>query len=856
MNALLKDIHYAARGLARHPGFAMVAAVTLALGIGVNTALFTLFNVFVLKPLPLQDSNSVVQITGVEEDGHTLNNFSYLEYLDYRERNTTLSGLVLMNKVAMPLGEARQGRDDFSPLRDEYVYGQIVSANYFSVLGAQMEMGRGFLPEEERTPLTHPVIVLGHSFWQRHFKGDSQVIGKTIKLHGQPFAIVGVTERAFIGTTPDAPQCWIPLMMRDAVIPAGRWNHKRWLTERKSGSFNMLGRLKPGITQAQAQAELNLIRKQLAEQYPEVEPTGESVRVRSNPGFISMDTKEWFRLVPLPMAVGFVLLIACANVANLVLARAAMRQKEIGVRLALGASRRRIVQLLLTESLLISVVGGLVGLGLATWSLSIIYPIILARLPIPAALRESITVDLSPDYRIFVFTLLVSVIAGIITGLAPALQSSRPDLTASLKEEGSTFGRHLSQSGLRNGLIVTQIALSLTLLVGAALLVRNVQSARTVDTGMETKNLFSVVINQDKELPQTAQAQTALRNQLRERLRAVPGVKSVGQALRQPLTGNPASTPISIDGQSSNDLRPRANYNFVSASYFETLGISIVRGRAFTEQEANSSATVVVISEATARKFWPELKDPGQTIGRRIGIGVASMKASVESDSANPNGSAVTNLPSFEIVGVARDTRSGWVWQKDETYLYVPITPANHSAEYLLVQTAGDPTPVMAVLRSEATAVDPHLRVFVHRITENLELQMTPFRAIAIIAITLGVMALLLASVGLYGVMSFVITRRTREIGIRMALGAQPRDVLRLMLNQGLRLITVGVVIGLAGGALISRLLAVVLVDLSPLDPVAFGSVSVFLVAVGLISCWIPARRATKVDPLVALRYE
>ncbi len=850
MESLFKDIRYAARSLARHPGFTIVAVATLALGIGVNTALFTVFNVLILKPLPIVNPDSVVQITGVNEDGGTLNNFSYLEYLDYRDRNKTLSALALVNKVAMPLREARLGRDDFSPLRDEYVYGQIVTANYFSMLGAQMELGRGFLPEEERTPLTHPVIVLSQSFWQRQFKGDSQVIGKTIKLHGQPFTIVGVTASEFIGTTPDVPQCWIPVMMRDAVIPAGRWNHKRWLTERRSSSFNMLGRLKPGVTQTQAQAELNLIRQQLLAQHPDVAPTGSSVRVKRNPGFIALGTEEWVQLMPLPLAVGFVLLIACANVANLVLARAATRQKEIGVRLALGASRWRVVRLLLTESLLVSIVGGLLGLGVATWSLSILYPFIMARLPIPAALSESITVDLSPDYRIFAFTLLVSVVAGVVAGLAPALQSSRPDLTSSLKEEGSTFGRHLSQSRLRNGLIVTQIALSLMLLIGAALLVRNVQRARTVDTGMEIQNLFSVVVNQDSESPHSLPAQTELRRQLAERVRAIPGVISTSQVLRQPLTGNPASTSITIDGQPVTNRRlPRAGYNFVSASHFETLGIPIMSGRGFTEAEANSSAPVVVISEATARKFWPNFKDPGQVIGHRISIAAASLKPDTENN-------LTTNFPSYEIVGIARDTRSGWVWEKDETYLYVPVTPGNDSAEYLLVRTKGDPAPVMAAVRSQAAGLDPHLRVFMERISENLDLQMTPFRALAMVAVVLGVMSLLLASVGLYGVMSFVITRRTREIGIRVALGAQPRDVVRLMLNHGLRLIVVGIVIGLAGGVLISRLLAAVLVDLSPLDPIAFGSVSVFLAVVGLLSCWLPARRATKVDALVALRYE
>jgi predicted permease len=849
MESLFKDIRYAARSLVRHPGFALAAVLTLALGIGVNTALFTIFNVLVLKPLPITDPQSVVHVTGINEDGQNVNNFSYLEYLDYRDRNQTLSALALMNKVAMPLGEARLGRDDFSPLRDEYVYGQIVSANYFPMLGAQMELGRSFLPEEERTPLTHPVIVLSHSFWQRHFKGDEQVVGKQIKLHGQSFTVVGVTAKEFVGTTPDTPQCWIPLMMRDAVIPTGHWNHKYWLTERKSGSFNMLGRLKLGITQSQAQAELNLIRQHLATEHPEVAPTGSSLRVSRNPGFIALSTKEWAQLMPLPLAVGFVLLIACANVANLMLARAAMRQKEIGVRLALGASRWQVIRLLLTESLLVSVTGGLLGLGLASWTLSILYPLVLGRLPIPQALRESITVDLAPDYRIFVFTLVVSLVAGAIAGLAPALQSSRPDLVSSLKEEGLGLGRHLSQSHLRNGLIVTQIAFSLMLLIAAALLVRNVQRAGTVDTGMEIENLFSVVVNQDSESPNGPSVQATLRQQLAERLRTVPGVISTSQVLRQPLTGKPASTSITVDDQPPTTRPLRANYNIVSPSHFETVGVQIIRGRSFTEGEARSGAPVVVISESTARKFWPKSTDIGEAIGHRIGIAAAVP----ETETANHE---TRNFPSFEIVGIARDTRSGWVWEIDQTYLYVPVTPVNHSAEYILVRTKGDPGRVMATVQNEAANIDPHLRVLMERISANLDLQMTPFRGLAIVALILGLMAMLLAAVGLYGVMSFVIARRTREIGIRVALGAQPRDVVRLILNHGMRLVLVGILVGLAGGVLISRLLSAVLVDLSPLDPIAFGSVSIFLAAVGLVSSWLPARRATKVEPLVALRHE
>src|SRR6266542_2084911 len=360
MESFIQDLRFGARMLMKQPAFTLVAILTLALGIGVNTALFTVFNVFVLQPLPLRDPESLVDIRGVNPRGARENLFSYIDYLDYRERSRTLAGLALMSKFGVTVGEMRSGRDDVSFFREEfgYVSTEIVTSNYFTALGAEMALGRGFLAEEDRTPGTHPVAVLSHFFWQRHFKGDPHVIGKTLKLAGQPFTIVGVTAKEFIGTTPSAPACWIPLMMRDAVIPAGKWNHQRWLTERDANEFLLLGRLQPGVTPAQARAELNLITTQLAAQYPDKQRKV-GVTVKNSPGFISLATEDWPPLLILPVSVALVLLIACANVANLWLARASQRQKEIGVRLALGASRGRIIRQLLTESVLVAALGGL-----------------------------------------------------------------------------------------------------------------------------------------------------------------------------------------------------------------------------------------------------------------------------------------------------------------------------------------------------------------------------------------------------------------------------------------------------------------------------------------------------------------
>jgi predicted permease len=580
LETLWQDLRFGARILRKRPGFTFIVLVTLSLGIGVNTALFTVYNVFVLQPLPVKDPHNLVEIRGVNQRGKRENLFSYRDYLDYRKHSRTLAGLALMSKLGVTAGEIRSGRDDVSVWRDEfgYVSAQIVTANYFTTLGAEMALGRGFLEEDDRTPLARPVTVLSHFFWQRRFNGDPHVIGKTIKLAGQPFTVVGVTAKEFIGTTPDPPAAWIPSMMHDAVVPAGKWNHKRWLTERDADSFLMIGRLKPGATPEQARAELNLITAQFAEQKPDNHRKA-GVTVKSSPGFISLAAEDWPALLPAPVSVALVLLIACANAANLLLARASERQKEIGVRLALGASRWRIVRQLLTESVLVAALGGLAGLALAGWTLKALYPALMARLPIPATLRDSVVLNLNPDYRVFGFTLLMALLAGLAAGLAPALQASRPDLNSAIKDEGSSFGQHLSQSRLRNGLIVAQIAVSLTLLIGAGLLVRNLQKLQTIETGMEVKNLFSVVADLSEPNPQR---EMQLRRELADRLRALPGVQAVSQAWRQPLSGS-AMTPITLNDQAQqSDQSLRAKYNFVSPTHLATLGVPLLRGRNFT----------------------------------------------------------------------------------------------------------------------------------------------------------------------------------------------------------------------------------------------------------------------------------
>jgi len=849
ITALLQDVRYSLRTLRKSPGFTFAAIFTLALGIGVNAALFSVFDSFVLKPLPLKDPGSLVSLEQVDARGERRRLFSYLDYLDYRNQNSTLSDLIAWNKVRVTLGEAPpdQGDDTFAE-GYEYLFGQIVSANYFTALGADMSQGRAFQETDDQQPGESAVIVLSYGFWQRRFDSDPTVVGKTINLQGQPFTVIGVTSREFIGTTPDVPSFWAPLMMRDQLIRAGGWGYKTWQTDRNSEVLTLLGRLKVDLTANQAESDLRRISDRLAQTYSDTRKT--TIRVASAGTFVTLDEQFTPLLLPPLFGFGLVLMLACANVANLILARAAGRQREIGVRLAVGASRFRIVTQLVTESVMLSLAGGVVGLLLSVWTLAMLHPLVLASVPLPPGLAAGFSLNLAPDWRVFGFTFLLAALAGIGAGMAPALRASKPELTSALKDEGSSLGQHLRQSRLRSALVITQIAVCMALLVAAGLLVRNLQRLRTIDTGMNTKNVFcvSAAVKGSEAEPKVVSAsrEAELQRELGERLRATPGVVKVSQAYQQPLSGANAKTAVSVPGQARDSARA-ARFNFVSPEYFETLSIPLLSGRAFTTQEANANTPVVVISAATAQRYWPG----ANPLGKQIGI-----TAGTEQGEKNGSDKAELAYRQYEVIGVVRDARSRWVWETDESFLYMPLTPASPAGRLMIVRTEGDPAAAIASVKGGAALTDPALRVSVRRIDETFALQMAPFRAIAWLSGALGLLALLLASIGLYGVMSFVVMQRTREIGIRIALGAQRTDVVRMFLLQGLKLTASGVVCGMAGAALISRLLSSVLIDLSAFDSLTLGGVSVFLTTVALVATLIPARRATKVDPLEALRYE
>ncbi len=815
MQTFWQDLRYGVRMLLKQPGFALIAVVTLALGIGANTTIFSILDALLLKPLPgVADQARLVQI-GATHNGQGFNSVSYADYKDYRDQNSAFSGIAAKSEQQFHLGTDKAA---------QRIKGELVTGNYFDVLGVVPAQGRLLQPAEGEIEGANPVAVISQRLWRNQF-GSEAVVGKTISLNSYPYTVIGVAAE-FHGTDPldEKSDVWIPITM---------WRHGNpwmvqigadWLNSRESDFVTLIGRLKPNVAAEQAQADLSNIARQLAKAYPKTNAK-RGARVFARLGLSPADRQEMQRFFGIQFGiVAIVLLIACANIAGLMLARTAARQKEMGVRLALGAGRWRVVRQLLTESTLLALLGGALSLVVAVWLTEGI------RAMLPDGQADMRTqIEFALDWRVLGFTLGISVVTGLIFGLAPALQSSRLNLLPLLKDSGASFSRH-SRTRLRSTLVVAQIALSLVLLVSAGLCVRTLQSSRAIKVGFATENVLTAKLDLGRQQYSEAQGR-AFYQQLLERVGSLPGVAAASLALSVPLRGGSYGNTVGVQGQADFNIR----YNIVTPSYLDTLGIPLLLGHRFTETDTAQSARVAIINETFARHAWPNENPVGKFFNWEEG----------KKDQL------------VEVIGVTRDVKGADLFEKAPRLAYFPLAQKYNGSLSLHLRTVTKPEQLLVAVQQEIRALDPKLPLYDIKTLEQYRRDaLSEKRLQAVLIGGFGLLALVLASLGLYGVLSFAVAQRTQEIGIRMALGARSSDVLRLVVGQGVKLIAIGVVLGLAGAVAATRALKSILFGVSPTDPLTFVGMPLALLLVAVVACWIPARRATKVDPLVALRCE
>jgi predicted permease len=839
---VLQDIRYALRVLAQNRSFAAVAILSLALGIGANTAIFTLIDYVMLRALPARTPEQLVVLARNPDKPSA--SFSYPDYRYVRDNNKSYSGVIATGE-----GTATAFAVPDEPGAAQVIPTARVSGNYFEVLGVGAAIGRLFTAEDNVTEGGHPLVILSYDLWQRRFAGSAKVLGRKVTLNGVPFTVIGVAARGFHGiSVGNHSELYVPIMMMSTLNPpANGWNTRHWWW------LNVMARLKPGVSLQTATAELNVLQQQILKADPEYKPP---------PAYEKRDPKRdlmtvlpgstgwsYFRtqfsqpLTVLMIVVGMVLLIACANVANLLLARAAGRQKEIAVRLAIGAGRARLIRQLLMETMVVSVLGGLAGLAFAYWGVQVLLNLMPKRM-IPLDLH------LTPDPRVLGFAFLASVITGLICGLAPALQSTRPNLVTSLKNETSAARR--SRFDLRRALVVLQVAVSLLLLIGAGLFVRSLNNLESLDPGFRRDRILLVSVN-----PQASGYKGQRLRNYYERLVAAttawPEVRSASLASITPLQGSRWNSDITVEGYTFQPTeKPYVDFNSVGPRFFETFGIPLIAGREFTEQDSPAytpdpkpkpdpadklkGPRVLIVNESFAKRFFKGRS----AIGGRL---CRDDKFKMEE--------------SYEIVGVVKDAKYFGLREATEAMVYVPVWRDGAGQNGLVVRTNGDPAHVVASIRKEAATLDPAIPILqTLTMSEQFDNSIAQERMLTTLCGFFGGLALLLAAVGLYGVMAHSVTRRIREIGIRMALGARAGEVLWLILREVTWMVGIGALIGLPVAFALTRLVTTYLYGLTAQDPLSIvGSVAVLLLitaAAGLV----PARRATRVDPMVALRYE
>jgi putative ABC transport system permease protein len=806
---LWQDLRYGLRMLVKNPGFTIVAVLALALGIGANSAIFSVVNTVLLRPLPYKDPERLVMVwEDATKHGYPRDTPAAANYIDWRDQNQVFEGMAALADLSFNLTGIGE---------PERIDGRRVSANLFSLLGVEPQLGRAFSPEEDQ-PGASRVVIMSHGLWQRRFGSDINITGKPLTLNGESFTVVGVMPPQFDFPSREV-DLWVPIAFSSQEA-ANRGRHY----------LQVIARTKPGVTLQQAQAEMNTIAARLQQQYPNsntdlgatVTPLHEHIAGEIKPA-----------LLVLLGAVGFVLLIACANVANLLLARAAGRQKEIAIRIALGASRLRLVRQFLTESILLAGLGGIVGLLLSVWGVSLLK----AFIPQNISQAKAITIDA----RVLIFTLLVSVLTGLIFGLAPATQASNFNLNETLKEGGRDSAAGSRGNRIRGLLVIAEVAVALILLIGAGLLINSFLRLRSVDPGFRTDKLLTMqVVLPRLKYPDHAR-RSVFYTELLRRVEALPGVKSAAITTNLPLYRQGNSIGISIEGRPAPAPGQEliVTTRVVSSNYFSTMGIPFLQGRQINEQDRVDSPAVAVISETMARRFWPG-EDP---LGKRITPG--------SSDSADPD-------DWLTIIGVVKDVRQFELTADPKPQMYLSYEQAGFfEPRDLVVSTDVEPLSLAATVRRTVWEIDKdqpvsNIRTMEDILSESVARQRFSMLLLGIFA----TLALFLAAVGIYGVMSYSVAQRTREIGLRMALGAQRSDVLKLVVGGGLKLVLIGVGIGLAAAFILTRVMSSLLFGVSTTDPVTFITISLVLISVALLASFIPARRATKVDPMIALRYE
>ncbi|MGA9770127.1 MAG: ABC transporter permease [Blastocatellia bacterium] len=808
METFIQDLRYAVRTLLKRPAFTAVAVLSLALGIGANTTIFSLIYSVLLRPLAVEEPDRIAAVTnGV---------VSYPAYRDFRDQNEVFTSLAAFAPRTLSLGT--EGKP-------ELVSADVVSGNYFDVLGVKAAFGRTFAAEEDQTAGGPAVAVLSYGLWQRSFASDRQIIGKTLALGGQSFDIIGVAPRDFKGATLIySPDLWIPIQTWPRVA-TGSYTRLS-IDKRGWGWLRVFGRLKSGVSLEQAQAALNVLATQQTQAYAESTP--EDFSIELNPVTTAAtgvrSRSDFLRFLGLLAAtVGIALAIACSNVANLLLVKATTRRKEIAVRLALGAGRGRIVRQMLTESVLLSLIGGAVGLLVAVWAIDLLKAY---HLPGDISLGH---LGIALNAQALGFTLLISFITGIVFGLAPALQASKPDLAFALKDQVSqTSGR----SFLRNALVTAQVALCLLLLVGAGLLIKSLRNALAIDPGFNSHNVALSTVNLGLQRYTKAQA-ASFYEQLSERVERLPGVESASWAVNVPVNADIDTESFTVSGYTPQPgERMSIDTNLIGVNYFRTMGIPIIAGREFSDADRPGTEPVVVISEAMARRYW-QGRDP---LGQSIKIFDQEVK----------------------VIGVAKDSKYHSLRESPLPYLYAPLGQAGSlTGITFIARTSGNPSSLLAQIGREASLIDSNVPLFdTGTLDHHIGNLLVAERFAATLLGMFSLLALTLAVTGIYGVVAYTVSQRTREIGIRMALGAEGKDILKLVLGRGLVPVLIGVALGLSAAFVVTRVLTSFLYGLSATDLTTFIGAPLALVGVALGACFIPARRATKVDPMIALRYE